>query len=203
MRTDLSTGGSSSRRRGAVGASWRLWVGLLALAPAVVGVATFMTYFSISVHLTKAIAFEPNLPAAIYLAMPQISTVSAAVALAVGLIALLGSAKALEAAGLGLAVAAVLFVGVMFVVAQAMILPAPPDPDAAVGAITAASVVFNLTPPAIGMIGPAGGTILFLVRVRGFGERRPAIGAVILGGLVSTYWLFNFLLFTLAGGWSA
>lgn len=201
MSMDVSVGeGSSSTRRSADRASWRLWLGLLALAPAAVGLATFMALFSLSVQVTKAMVFEPNLLTSVYLAMPQISTVSAAIALIVGLIALLGSPKALEAAGLGLGVAVVLFVGVMFVVAQAMIVPSS-GPDAAFGAITSASVAFNPTPPAIGMIGPAGGTILFLLRVHGFGERRPAIGAVILGGLVSAYWLFNFLLFTLAAGW--
>lgn len=193
-------GGPSSRRRGAVRASWRLWLGLVALAPATVSVASFMTYFSISVQLTKALVYQPSLLATVYLNLPQISTVGGAASLGVGLIALLGSPKALEAAGLGLGVGVVFFFGSMFLFAQAAMVLSPPGPGSVVGAISAATVAFTPAPPAIGMIGPAGGTTLFLIRVRGFGERRPAIGAVIIGGMVATYWLFNWLMFSFGPG---
>ena len=70
---------SSSKRHGAFWSSWRFMLGLLALVPAAVGVATFMTYFSISVQLTKALVYEPGLLTSVYLALPQISTASSAV----------------------------------------------------------------------------------------------------------------------------
>ena len=175
--------------------SWRLWLGVVALLLALVSLAAFMTFSSVSVHMPKALAYQPSLLVAVYLNMQFISSASGTVAVILALVALLDSPRALRTAGLGLAVGVVLFFGVMFAVSEVMLSLAPPDLGLEAGAPTAVSIVFAPSPPAVGMVGPVIGTMALLISVRGVAERRPAIGALIVGGLVMAYWLLSLVVF--------
>lgn len=186
---------ASNARFGLSLSSWRLWLGVVALLLALVSLATFMTFSSVSVQMPKALAYQPSLPVAVYLNMQLISSASGTVAVVLALVALLDSPRALLAAGLGLAVGVVLFFGVMFAVSDIMLSLAPPELGPEAGAPTVVSIVLAPSPPAVGMVGPVIGTIAFLIIVRGVAERRPAIGALIVGGLVMAYWLLSLVVF--------
>ena len=166
------------------------WPGSLALLLAVASVMTFIAFMSVSGPFPKSIAYGHNLLFEAYTQSPVISLVTGALAVAVGIIALWRASSVLWAAIVSATVGIALFNAVMVVAAQMASALSPPALDAQPIAV-ASSPTVALSPPLVGIASLVIGVAAVLGVRRSTSGNRPAIAAVIMGGAVSFYWLFN------------
>jgi hypothetical protein len=173
-------------------------LGLLALALAVIGVVMFGTAVSITGPFPKSVVYGHDAFYAVYSASPVISVASAAAAVVIAIIVLRSSPRALR-----IALAACFFGLVIFFVvtsyAAGVMRPINPTPLGKGGAAIGFPVVV-MSPLLAGLAGLEIGVILLLALLRGVSGRRMAMAALINGGVVTIYWLLNFLVLGLGGG---
>ncbi len=167
----------------------RNWLGLLSFVIAVASVAAFMGVMSVSGPFPKSIAYGDNLLYEVYIQSPRISLVAGALAVAMGIIALLRASSVLWTAIVGAIVGIALFSAVMIASAQMSSALSPPDALA-----VASSPTIALSPPAIGMASLVIGLAVVLGTRRGVFGHRLAIAALIMGGATTFYWLANLVM---------
>jgi hypothetical protein len=174
------------------------WLGASALVMAAISLVTFGMVMSISGPFPKAVAYSPNLLFAIYSVSPTISAVSGVVSILIATIALRRASLALEVAAIGIAIGILLFFFVTILAANVMstVAPAPPEGK---GLAASSIPLIALSPPVVGMAAVLIGVVAVLSRLRGVSGLRPAIAALITGGVVTAYWLLNLVMLS-AGG---
>ena len=174
------------------------WLGVSAFLMASISVAMFVTFMSISGPIPKAIAFSSNLLYAVYLRAPLVSEVAGVVAVVLAIVALRGSSRGLKVAPVGVVIGILLFFFVTILDASLVSTLAPPPIDDKVVA-PATFPLFVLSPPVIGIAVVVIATVAVLSRLRGVSGLRLAIASMVTGGVVTAYWLFNLLIFSVNG----
>jgi len=158
---------------------------------AAISVAAFVTFGSVSGHVPKSLAYNPNLLYTLYSEAPFISQVAGVVSSVLAIVALRGSSRGLQVALIGLAIGIVVFFIVMVSVAPALI--------EGEGVATAGFPLLVLSAPVVGIAGVAIAGVAVLSRLRGVSGLRLAIASVVMGGVVTAYWLFNWVIGNLNG----
>jgi len=174
------------------------WLRVLVFVTAAISVGAFVTVMSISGHVPKAIAYSSNPLYAAYLWAPSISEIAGVASVVLAIIALRGSSWGLQAAVAGVAIGIVLFLFVTILAFNLMSTVAPPPMDGKVVA-PASFPLLVLSPPLVGIAGVAIAAVAALSRLRGVSGLRLAIASLVMGGVVTAYWLFNLLIMNFNG----
>jgi hypothetical protein len=175
------------------------WLGVVALLLALTSLVTFIPFFVVSVQLTKALAYSGNSLVALYFNAPSISGLAGAASLVLSIVAMRRAPRALKWGGAGLGVGLATFLVVMIGTAGLRYSVGPTGGGESLP-ITSPTLTFAPSPPAIGMTVPVIGLVASLPWLRGVSPHRPAIAAMVAGGLVTAYWLLNLLIFSTGGG---
>lgn len=176
------------------------WLRLAALLAASIAVLALMAFMSVSGPAPKSVVYgpNPNLFYELYVALPLISTVAGLAAVVLAVIALSRSPRALMVAGAGVGVGLVLFLVVTIM--SGSLLTAAGVPPAGERIPVANWPVLALTPPTIGLAVVAIVLAAVLVLLPGIAHNRRAVAALVMGGVVSLYWLLDQLILTFGGG---
>jgi hypothetical protein len=176
----------------------RKWLAALALALAVICVVTFATALSITGPFPKSVAYGHNPLFEAYSESSLISGATAPAALVIALVALRSARRALLIAIVCAVIGTLIFIVVTSIAAH-LIGPFEPSPLVGKGDAAASFPVLVLSPPMVGMAGVVIGVIALLALLRGVSGLRSAMAALILGGVVTAYWLLDLVLLA-AGG---